>query len=444
MYNTPKLFIMIIVDALRSLQVVVAVITAIILLSIIGTIVPQQQTLPDSADAIIQNRNQIDYIVSSHPTPWKEILSHIQLYNLNAEELELYLHKYGQLRFTIIKILGFTDIFNVWYYNLLIIWVGISAIICTYYRFNNIIKSQSKLSRRALIRGWASFFFHSSLVLILVSGVVSKLFGVTSFVTLENNKPISIVIDPKVGKNWLLQLIIAEISKPKEFEIELKQFDIPLEKLIKRKNDYENNDHNHTDGMISDRLVIRDYISHLQIKDNGEVFKGSTSMNRPFVYKGIKFYQMSYQLNAIMSITEIKTKTNRLLPMTLNLPVQASEQGYLELPPGAQPQSSTDPVYELIDFKYGEIWQANNRIGTQSPLAQINVYDPSTGEITFQTRIDTIKPVQYKQWQLKMTDKVEYQSILSYKSAPGEILLYFSIGLLIISSSVITLTAVKS
>ena len=239
----------------------------------------------------------------------------------------LYIQRFGEPLYQILKFLGFFDLYHSWWFISILTILALNLLFCSMRRFPRDWKImvtpkikltetelQSFTSKEKIIidnspadqtlekvltsmknvgfpckeklkdeKGWyifsekgkygrlAFYMMHLSIILIFLGAIIGAAKGFKGFVNIpEGEKIDSIIMTSQDGRN---------ISKNLGFEVECNKFEIT----------YYTDD----EGNITSRP--KDYKSLLFIYEQGEkVLAKEIEVNDPLIYKGIYFYQSSY------------------------------------------------------------------------------------------------------------------------------------------------------
>ena len=237
---------------------------------------------------------------------------------LQGEPMSYYVKEFGPTTATIFKYLHVPDMYNSWWFLSLLVLFSLNLIVCSLDRIPNVIRivktdnldtdpgrfeklrgstvlrsalpvdelkakvpeilaGASWKSRSAEKEGGSLFFsqkggwtrfgvyaVHTSILIIFVGAIIGSLFGFKAWVSIPEG----------TGTKIVYQRNEAHTPIPIGFELFCDQFDLSY---------YDN-------GMP------KDYTSHLTVKKDGKtLFKRVIEVNDPLQYKGLTFYQSSYQ-----------------------------------------------------------------------------------------------------------------------------------------------------
>jgi len=247
------------------------------------------------------------------------------------ENLAFYAGKYGESTAKLFQVLDFPDMYNSWWFLALLSLLSMNLIICSFDRFPNVWKqikadnlsmpfarlermnqklswssdqSQSKsvdlLQQKMSSNGWKTqrketddgtllfsqkggwsrtgvYIVHTSILVIFIGAIIGALLGFKGSVLIYEGRQSDKIYSFKTGKSIDLG-----------FTVRCDKFDIEY---------YKN-------GMP------KDYRSNLTVLENGkEVYQTPIEVNSPMKYKGITFYQSSYEgsKNFILNVTNLQS-----------------------------------------------------------------------------------------------------------------------------------------
>ena len=186
------------------------------------------------------------------------------------------------------------------------------------------------------------------------------------------------------------------------------------------------------DGSLSAQNTI-DWITRIRINDDGQTIDGTVQMNRPFDYRGYRFFQASFvNIGRARTITLAATPANGGEPETIQIP----RDGAAKLADGTQ--------VALTDFKanfsMGQQDDEEDSSDYQNPGAILSVGQPGQATQTayaFTPAVGNIpvasKPVSGYTFKLVDFEKVADQHILAVQRDPGSPVVYVGFTLLIIT-----------
>lgn len=220
-----------ILSALTSMQLAIYLLILIALLSAVGTIIPQ------------------------------------------GEESRFYIQHYGQYPGTFITLLGLDHLYQVWWYQVLLGFLGLSLLLCSYRR----------LSRGRRLTGVGSLLLHLGMVIVIVGAAWSL--GYAKSVYLEINEGESVLLKDHGFKEGYLQV--------KEFKVDYYP-------------DYS----------------PRQYYSHLSLQDyKGSNYEENIAVNHPLKAASLKIYQSSWGWSMQADVIQNENKQKLSLPNGIAVPL---------------------------------------------------------------------------------------------------------------------------
>ena len=443
---------------LTNLPTAVLVLSVIAGLSVIGTVVPQQE--------------QFDHYVSQ--------------YGLTKARL---LHRFG-----------FVDIYHTIYFNLLLTWIGVSAVWCSYLRFMRTWKLQfqpririraatieklkhhrvepgkdpegvvsnldTKLkskgfrtyrlesesgsatlyAARGMRRMWALVILHFGIITILGGALIGLIFGTNGIVRLEDGEKKLITLHPSEpdfavsqgvngapprggtrrevtgqGKGVVLKWLTKNI-KPITLELELDHFQITYDKLIKPFpipnapelfQEFES-------------YIVHQFTSHFTISRNGRTKEKIVSVNYPLHLDKAVFYQSAYN-RSIEVYAEVPGGEKFTTRVDMNVPFEVTPSGFRAVPPGTVAQS---PFVMIIDeIKGGPVYE-QGKIAREIPsMARFRILDRGGSTVGLDV-VSSLQPMDLPGMKLGIGEDIYSASIFQYKRDPGLPLIY--IGFLMV------------
>ncbi len=419
---------------LNSLTVVIWVLVVIALLSILGTVVPQWNQVPDASEAA-------------------------------------YLARFGEFKWSLIKYFGLHRLYSAWYYVALNTWLAVSATVCTikklryavraqrdpivirspdFYRTGKVHRSGEALDapqveerlrsarfrvleaeapdgsvhmlgQRGLIRLWSIVALHLSIIILLLGAVASGIYGVQGNVAVEPGTTVAVTIDPSEGKpEWLDRFLDTHV-KPRDFLFTLHSFNIPMDVL---KTGFPGDLAGSGQSRLHEfeRLIVRQYTSDLSVSVGGtERRKQDLSVNWPMRIAGVSIYQNAYRYIIPLHIYYDGTEVPSDL-ITTGSVLAVSARGAFD--------QRSNPygryIVEVLDFKQGEVYDGNDLTEVLPPTALLHIYEPQTGLSAVQL-VDPANPAETSGMVVKMgsAEEVVSVSIFTYKDDTGIDIVYF-------------------
>jgi len=426
------------VQLLSSVPVLVVALTVFALLSIPGTLIPQE--------------------------------------SLGATEAG-YIARFGTGGFQALKSLGLTDIYNTVYFNLVFLWLAVSAIVCSVTRMSGFLRrrgasedgrteaafartgdfreypnpanigseelcrrlgklrfrlrtsthddgSHSVCATRGAIRRWSAFVLHFTIILILLGGVIGRIHGFEGNVRLREGEKRNLTVDVSAGK-WPLARMLTGGLPPAEFNLELDDFGITYYRVGATRSSQQ------TSSEVSPGLsefhgyAVKDYISDLSVSTDGKEKHKRVVVNHPLGIAGTRFYQASYaQTGYVVVRFDGKESTHPVMPG--HAYVVSPAGGLVEF--GAEAEAGGELLYHpppqggAFPVKYGSLYEGGRRTSTLGPLGLFELVDLKTEA----SRSIVLKPDKWQKLNVpghdvavRMSPKVEEVSIFSYRNDPG-------------------------
>jgi cytochrome c biogenesis protein len=276
-------FLYIIFDLFRSLKLTISLLILLAILSIIGTLIAQNATRSE------------------------------------------YIQQYGIGLYEVLNFFNLFDMYHSWWFSAILLLLVINLISCSLQRFpgvwkqisreptlggledsmlkvlpyvekvRNPIQPEAKAEEniRSYLKKWfgnprlieaekAIIFYsekgrfsrlgvyitHSSILIILIGGLIGSQFGFKGFVN---------ILEGETVDRIFLRIKDEEVLKPIGFSVRCDDFNITYYDLKRPEK------------------LVKEYTSHLTILENGkEVLKKTVQVNHPLHYKGLAFYQSNY------------------------------------------------------------------------------------------------------------------------------------------------------
>ena len=239
-----------------------------------------------------------------------------------GESLHLYLEKYGPTMFQVIKVAHLYDMYNSWWFIALLLLFAINLVACTINRFPIIsqlykkdtglqpvdrllkmpksaaftLSSADSLSEKDLTRllpapfrsfdvengrlffhesgkwsYWGVYILHISILVILVGALIGSIWGFKGQIMIAEGEKVAEAVERFTGKNF-----------PLGFEVYCEKFFVDF----------------------YDTGAPKEFRSDLVIFENDkEVLRKPIRVNEPLSYKGLTFYQSSYEAMPIITFT---------------------------------------------------------------------------------------------------------------------------------------------
>ena len=363
--------------------------------------------------------------------------------------------------------LGFFNIYHAWYFNALICLVSISIILASIDRFPKTWKyiskpqitvpmrwlEQQKLSSKmetdenaAALRqkiellltkyGWkkirtaeksgvtyvmaesgvwnrfGAYPVHVALLTIFLGGFLTAQFGATGNLPLAPGESSNLIRETVVDLDH-----VSEVTKQLPFEVTFNDIE---QKLIRK------------EGSLSASNTL-DWITRFTIKDGTETVDGMVQMNRPYDYRGYRFFQASFvSTGRARNISITATPADGSAPVDLNI----ARNGTASLPDG----TSVRFAEFRGKFSVGPEDPSEDTSSYPNPAAVLEVVPPGQTVQTayaFGPEMANIpvakKPVGGYTYRLNEFEKVSDRHILSVQRDPGSNIVYIGFILLFIT-----------
>lgn len=363
--------------------------------------------------------------------------------------------------------LGFFNIYHVWYFNALLCLLSLNIILASVDRFpktwkfvskpqvvvplrwipaqkqsDEIVTDQSQDETRPITEsllkryGWrrihvaekdsrtyilaesgvwnrmGAYPVHVALLTIFLGGFLTAQFGTTGNLPLAPGETSNLIRENVVDLDR-----VSEVTKQLPFDVTFTDIE---QKLIRK------------EGPLSPSNTL-DWITRFTIRDEGQTYEGLSQMNRPFDYRGYRFFQASFvSTGRARNITITATPADGSAPHELKI----DRDGVATLPDGT-----------LIRFSE---FRGSFRIGPEDPNEDTSAYPnpaavlqvvPPGGAVqtayAFGPQMANIpiagKPVGGYTFRLTDFEKVSDRHILSVQNDPGSNVVYVGFMLLFIT-----------
>lgn len=255
-----------------------------------------------------------------------------------GESLHLYLEKYGPTMFQIIKVARLHDMYNAWWFIALLLLFAINLVACTINRFpiisqlyqrdtslqsvdrllkmphsitltvpsgfsfneedvrkflpsylkllDNVDGGRLFFAERGKWSYWGVYILHISILIILIGALIGAIWGFKGHIMLAEGEKVAEAVERFTGQDL-----------PLGFELYCEKFFVDF----------------------YDTGAPKEFRSDLVIFENGkEVLKKSIRVNEPLSYKGLTFYQSSYDSIPLITLTITSADGKKKV---LNMPV---------------------------------------------------------------------------------------------------------------------------
>ena len=390
-----------------------------------------------------------------------------------------YIGKYGPLKYSIMKKLGFTDIYNTVYFNLVFLWIAISSIVCTLTRLKRTISLWSKpvfsltekfftarsegyrtyqdnsataydfakkLSKvglrthikveadgsasiyadKGFIRKWSALVFHIAFILILVGGAIGKIWGFNGTIPIPEGQTRELRVDISEQKNFIGRILTSYVE-PYVFKLTLENFRIEYDQHTKEPDFFKSLPENEPALREYYKYFVKHYVSDLIGEYKQDKVKKRVVVNHPLGIGKTLFYQSSFQQTgyAIVSFDGVEKK----YPLKPSTAYQVTSDGDLVevRPQMADPNGSEvlfhpEPQGGVFPVKAGPLFEAGKEAGTLEPIGLFQIIPPlENGQrfILLNTKEWFKLDVPGHNVKIKMAPEVDDVSIFQYSHDPG-------------------------
>lgn len=264
---------------------------------------------------------------------------------------EMYVQRFGASRAALIRGLGLSRIYFTWYFNFLLIWLCVSAVICNIVRYRRTAAlwrapgplrkapffqaskraviaqgaGETEYSRlRELLAGkgyrireagedgarclyadkgflsrWALVVLHVAVLVLLFGGMYGKAVGVEGNVMLADGEKKDLELDIVTNKHRYVQPLL-KLLPPLVFELDQKAYRIDYLKQIQLGSEILKMPEDLHDYY---RYIVHDYVSDLTVKRGSRVKQGEVKVNHPLVIDKLNLYQSGYHQTGYLSLS---------------------------------------------------------------------------------------------------------------------------------------------
>ena len=416
---------------LTNLPSAVLVLSVIAGLAVIGTIVPQKQPFED------------------------------------------YVRQYGQMKANMLHALGFQDVYHTIYFNVLLGWIGVSAIWCSYLRFVRTWKLQftprvkikgrtiERLRHRKVLwckdeaglfgsieerlkkqgfrihtlthpdgtlnlygsrgmrRMWSLVVLHFALIAILLGALLNLFLGQNGTIPIEDGETKVLSFHAGDGKPKLVRSLVKGL-KPMTFTLHNEKFEITYDKLVKELN-WEKMGMNPPEAYRNfESFIVHQFTSNLTVERDGRKKSKVISVNYPLSLDKLLLYQSALN-RSIEVVAKVSGEEYRQM-VSMNVPFEITPNGITAIPPGMG--ASSPFVFLIDDIKTGPWYQSGVYKGELEPQAMLRILDGSTGETQAMEVITKSQPISAPMFSIGLGEKVVSTSIFQWKRDPGLPLVY--------------------
>ncbi len=315
---------------------------------------------------------------------------------------EFMLQKYGDVRYRVIHNFGLDHVYFTWYFNALLIWLCVSAVICNIVRYRSTVSLWKKppsargrsffnnnkravfydsgnadasleaaakelehqgfrvarsehsgaktlYADKGFLKKWALVLLHFAILVLLGGGIYGKATGSQGNVRLADGETTVLTLDRSEKKVSYIQPIVKMLA-PLNYELDQKNFRIDYDWKIEVPSEMKKNTPEELWPYY--RYFVRDYVSDLTGSFKGRKVTKEVKVNHPLVIEKLILYQSGYQQDGYLSVSwtgkgeepvDYRIITDQLCtltPMGLAIWDEASSQWLL-------PQEGSDMVAVL-------------------------------------------------------------------------------------------------
>ncbi len=257
-----------------------------------------------------------------------------------------------------------------------------------------------------------AYAVHVGLLTIFLGGFLTAQFGATGNLPLAPGESSNLIRETVVDLDH-----VTEVTKQLPFEVTFNDIE---QKLIRK------------EGSLSASNTL-DWITRFTINDGGETLDGVSQMNRPFDYRGYRFFQASFvSTGRARNISITATPADGSAPVDLNIP----RNGTVSLPDG----TSIRFAEFRGKFSVGPEDPLEDTSSYPNPAAVLEVVPPGgTVQTAYAFGPDMAnipiakKPVGGYTYRLTDFEKVSDRHILSVQRDPGSNVVYVGFVMLFIT-----------
>lgn len=432
---------------LNSLPAAIVAILILALLAIVGTLIPQESMGITSAD---------------------------------------YVARFGEHKYRLLKSLGFTNIYNTVYFNIVFLWVGISSVVCSVSRLHRTLRlwlrpthaysrrfftarrepgrlyresvpdspeklqgqlkqagfrthlvrdadgSASIYADRGFVRKWASVVFHFAFILILVGGVIGRIFGFEGMVAVPDGGSNTVTVKLAENKAPLVRWLVSG-APSSHYELRLRKFDIEYDQHLQPPKYLA--ELPASESALREYLYyyVKDYVSDLTVQSNGNERHKLVKVNHPLRIGGTNFYQTSYIQQGYVVVSCDGAETT--YPVQPGAAYQVGRDGKLHeiSEHGAFPFGSEILYHPRLQggsfpVKAGPLYRAGVREGELKPIGLFEVVaaDSTDSHYVLLNTTDWLQlHLAGHKLRVRMASQVDSTSVFQYKHDPGVGIVFF-------------------
>ncbi|MCC7477934.1 cytochrome c biogenesis protein ResB [bacterium] len=267
---------------------------------------------------------------------------------------EFMLQKYGDLRYRVIHNFGLDRVYFTWYFNALLIWLCVSAVVCNIVRYRSTVslwksppaargqsffannkravfyaaedgadaaleKAAAELQAqgfrvargehsgaaclyadKGFLKKWALVLLHFAILVLLGGGIYGKATGSQGNVRLADGETSVLTLDRSEGKVSYIQPLL-KLMAPLNYELDQKNFRIDYDWKIEVPSEMRKNTPEELWPYY--RYFVRDYVSDLTGTFKGRTVTKEVKVNHPLVVEKLILYQSGYQQDGYLSVS---------------------------------------------------------------------------------------------------------------------------------------------
>ena len=452
--------------ALNSLPVAILVMLLLATLSVLGTMIPQENLARPEGMSLEQM-----YFERFGPMVYKDVRL--------SDRLVL---KIPKSKHALLNSLGFKHIYFTPYFFMLLVWLSVSAVVCNITRYKRTMRLWRKpkvingggffrADKRAVVlspatheqvgliskelksRGfrvrekthkdgtvclygdksfwhkWAMLLLHGAILVLIVGAAYGKIYGVEDYVRMADGETKSLTLDLHQGKIPLVKPLLDRIA-PITYELAQDNFHIDYDKSIQMpgwlREGYEK-------GEVPEEVLpyymyfVKEFVSDFTMSRNGRSITREVKVNHPIKLDKLVMYQSSYQQIGYLDVDidgerqEIQAVTDQWLGLGQGGLIEGTRA--MNMGPAA-----AETVFYLEQVKAGELFISGESQGMMGPMTIASLIDRRTSQSLgrilltpdkgFETTLGG-KPVS-----VRMSRRVDNYSDFSYKRDPGIPILY--------------------
>jgi cytochrome c biogenesis protein len=429
--------------ALNSLPVAVIVMVTLAVLSALGTVIPQE------------------HLIQVAP---------------GAARDAFYIDRFGEQRYHLISALGLNNIYFTWYFFLLLLWLCVSATICTLTRIKRTLadwrgpqpvrteayytagqragvvdhapadaaaRVVAELKRqhyrvftveqdgathiyadKGFWKRWGLVVLHVSVLILLAGAMYGKSVGAEGSIRLADGEQATLSLNLAEHKHPLVQPLLKNLP-PREYQLSQGSFRIDYDKKIMMEDMLKE----HVPAELQDyyRYFVKDFVSTLTVTHAGQTKSQEVTVNHPLVIDKLNLYQSGYEQRGYLTVTQ--NGTEHQYPAPPGMLLALTSQGLADAMQVISSPDCSDQGFVFEQVKAGDLYVGGVKQGYIGPLTLATLYDLATGEATGQVLLTPAQgftlhlggqPVD-----VRMAPQVDNYSVFSYKRDPGIPVLYF-------------------